>query len=152
MKVEIIMFVNTVHTGQIGSCLFVYWFFLFCIDLIGDVIGCGTSSIVYKAVLKEKNSKMALKAFKSISDKELIRCDILVGFSEEIQSEYTITYEDCFNTGECQCVSMALMERSLDKFIIDLILSSPKKYLSDDVCHLFYFKFNIRKFFWMFHK
>jgi hypothetical protein len=100
--------------------------------------------MVYSAVLKEKNVRMAVKAYFPVGGKEKLHIerDVFIGSELRLKTEYTLNYEDTFDAGEFKCVVMEFMTTSLENFLSPLIASTPKKYLSDEVCSYFYLFIN----------
>jgi hypothetical protein len=94
--------------------------------------------VVYSAVLKEKNIRVAVKAYYPTDNDFSIQRDLSIGFELRLKTEYTLNYEDTFDAGPFKCVVMKLMTTSLEKYLNPLINSDPKKYLSDEVCLYFY--------------
>jgi hypothetical protein len=120
---------GTEIAGKLGTCIF-FMLCNFCIDKVLKYIDHGSSAYIYECVLKEKDIKMAVKIF-SLIEASSIERDIQFGFDKRLNSEYTLIYEDKFESKPFQCVSMKLMKTSL-KTIIDYLKSS-RNFLSDDV-------------------
>jgi serine/threonine protein kinase len=106
------------------------------LDVIGNIIGHGATAVVYESFLEEQNLKVAVKAFLSSKTKDLSMLrDISTGTDERLSSNYTLTYSETFFHDKFQCVSMPLMETSLDKFLNPYIEKEVKEYFNDDVCY-----------------
>jgi serine/threonine protein kinase len=97
--------------------------------------------MVYSAVLKDKNIKVAVKAYfpVKVNEKLHIDRDIFIGSELSLKTEYTLNYEDAFDAGPFKCVVMELMTTSLENFLNPLINSNPKKYLNNEVLLIFLF-------------
>jgi serine/threonine protein kinase len=108
------------------------------LDKIGEIVGSGTIAVVYSSVLKETNVQMAVKCYYPTDDILSIKRDMSIGFELRLKTEYTLNYEDSFVAGKFQCVVMKLMKTSLQKFLNPYINSNPKKYLSDEVCSIYF--------------
>jgi serine/threonine protein kinase len=106
---------------------------------VGVMIGHGATAIVYKAFLEELKMAVAVKVFlpSDMSD-ESIKRDISYGLDKRLTSDYTITYLETFVYETYLCVSMPLMEASLQKFLNPYIEKEVKKYFDDDVCCLLF--------------
>jgi serine/threonine protein kinase len=133
---------NSEYTGSLGTCFFILRNVQFVLDKIGKSIDSGGAAVVYSAVLKETNEKMAVKSYYPTSNKFSIQRDMSTGFELRLETEYTLNYEDTFVAGDLQCVAMKLMTTSLEKFLSPLINSNPKKYFSDEVyLYIFFYLF-----------
>jgi serine/threonine protein kinase len=107
--------------------------FVYCfVDIIKKAIGDSTtSSVVYEAVIKELNEKVAIKVFLPTDDSKFR--DFEIGLNECFFSDYTLGYYERLIFEEYLCVSMKLMEGSLQKFLDPLITKTIKDYFDDDV-------------------
>jgi serine/threonine protein kinase len=117
-----------------------FYFSLSFLDEIKNFIGNGASADVYKCILKDTNTEMAIKVFKPTEDGKPILRDIAIGFNKELDSEYTVKYRDKF-TIKCgeknfQCVVMDLQDSSLDRFLLNRNIN--EQLLTDDVWSLFF--------------
>jgi serine/threonine protein kinase len=113
--------------------VFIYFKKCIVLDKIGELVGSGAVALIYSALLKETNVQKAVKCF--FTDNVFsIKRDMSIGFELRLKTEYTLNYEDTFVVGKLQCVVMKFMKTSLKEFLDPYINSSPKKYLSDEVC------------------
>jgi serine/threonine protein kinase len=88
---------------------------------ISDFRGCqfhGATANVYESLLEDLNVGVAVKVFfpSDMSDDSIVR-DITHGLDKRLSSDYTITYLATFVYDAYRCVSMPLMEESLQKFL-----------------------------------
>jgi serine/threonine protein kinase len=102
------------------------------LDKIGKLVGRGKTALVYSALLKEKNVRMAVKAFLP-TDVDTLKRDLTNGFEKRLNTEYTLNYEDDFVVGEIRCVTMKLMKTSLKRILDPLMNSNPKILLNNGV-------------------
>jgi serine/threonine protein kinase len=120
--------------------LYFLFYTLFVLDLITRYIADGGAAIVYEAEWVEKSKKIAVKVFKAVFNKSGIDREISIGFEKRIDSEYTLNYQDKFIADNFLCVTMELMETSLDRFIgIHPDTSYPKVFLKEDVFFILFF-------------
>jgi serine/threonine protein kinase len=98
------------------------------------MIGCGSFCVVYEAVVKGTSKKVAIKGFLTQDNSEPMERDVSHGLDPRLRSEYTIMYDEVFNSGESRFVVMKLMKSSLKEYLTPFISSPhPKKLLSDEV-------------------
>jgi serine/threonine protein kinase len=115
---------------------------VFFSDVVGNMIGHGATANVYEALLEKLNSevqKVAVKVFfpTDVSDDSIVR-DITHGLDKRLSSDYTLTYIETFVYKQYRCVSMPLMQTSLQKFLNPYIEKGLKRYFDDDVCGFFH--------------
>jgi serine/threonine protein kinase len=131
---------------------------------LGDHISEGAYGYVCKASNTESNEKIAIKFFKKQNDDKTIKQEIKVGCDEHLICSYIMTFKNQFTfsnkdtDGEFMCVSMELMDYSLN-----LLKPSEKKesifplltlFTVDTkvLFILFICSFNYRQFYTFFHK
>jgi serine/threonine protein kinase len=106
------------------------------IDKLIKVISEGSYGYVCSALNIESNEKIAIKFYKPQKNDDCIEKEIQIGFNKRLICPYIITFKDKFTfsndetDGEFMCVSMELMDSSLEDLLnsSESMLNTPVNY------------------------
>jgi hypothetical protein len=102
------------------------------LDIFGGCVGEGFFARVYRSIFHESEIKnereVTVKVFLAKNDTVAMNQDLGNSCDLRLACQYTIVYEEVFDTKEFVCASMPLMKSSLFKYIN----SKPASLLIDD--------------------